>query len=316
MKPYCFGVDLGGTTVKLGFLKTDGVLLEKWEIPTRTENKGAAIIPDIGAQINLKMQEHHLTGDDVLGIGIGVPGPVLNESIVNRCVNLGWDVVNVADELESLTNLPVTAANDANTAALGEQWIGGGKDYENIVMMTLGTGVGGGIIMDGRIVAGRNGSAGEIGHMNVADPADTDGPCRCGRLGCLETAGSATGLVKMANKKLRETTIPSALRQMSAPSAKDVLDAAKAGDELAVMIADKMMTSLAKAAAEIAVVFDPEVFVIGGGVSRAGDFLTEGISERYRQIAFYAVKNTPFVLARLGNDAGIIGAAAMICKKG
>ncbi len=316
MKPYCFGVDLGGTTVKLGLLKTDGVLLEKWEIPTRTENKGAAIIPDIGGQIILKMQERSLTADDIQGIGIGVPGPVLNESIVNRCVNLGWDVVNVADELESLTHLPVTAANDADVAALGEQWIGGGKDYENIVMITLGTGVGGGIIMDGRIVAGRNGSAGEIGHMNVVDPEDTDGPCRCGRVGCLETAGSATGLVRLAGKKLRETTIPSVLRQMAAPSAKDILDAAKAGDELAVMIADKMMTSLAKAAAEIAVVFDPEVFVIGGGVSRAGDFLTEGISERYRQIAFYAVKNTPFVLARLGNDAGIIGAAAMICKKG
>lgn len=316
MKPYCFGVDLGGTTVKLGFLKTDGVLLEKWEIPTRTENKGAAILPDIGEQILLKMKEHALTADDVQGIGIGVPGPVLNESIVNRCVNLGWDVVNVADELEELTHLPVIAANDANVAALGEQWIGGGRDYENIVMMTLGTGVGGGIIMDGRIVPGKNGSAGEIGHMNVADPADVDGPCQCGRTGCLETAGSATGLVKMANKKLRETTIPSVLRQLASPSAKDILDAAKAGDELAVMIADRMMTALAKAAAEIAVVFDPEVFVIGGGVSRAGDFLTEGISERYRQYAFYAVKNTPFVLARLGNDAGIIGAAAMICKKG
>ncbi len=314
MKPYCFGVDLGGTTVKMGLLTTDGVMIERWEIPTRTENKGAAIIGDIAQQVRQKMQERSLTEADMQGIGIGVPGPVLNEGIVNRCVNLGWDVVNVADELEALTGLPVKAGNDADVAALGEQWIGSGREYENIVMMTLGTGVGGGIVMNGRIVPGKNGSAGEIGHLNVVLPEDTDGPCRCGRTGCLELAGSATGLVRLANKRLRETTMPSVLRTMPDVSAKDILDAAKAGDEMAMMIADRMMTYLAKAAAEIAIIYDPEVFVIGGGVSKAGDFLTEGISERYRNLAFYAVKNTPFILARLGNDAGMIGAAAMICK--
>ena len=314
MKAYCFGVDLGGTTVKMGLLKTNGVMIERWEIPTRKENNGAAILGDISQQIKDKMKERSLTEADIQGIGIGVPGPVLNAGIVNRCVNLGWEVVNVADELEELTGFPVVVGNDADVAALGEQWVGSGREYDNIVMITLGTGVGGGVIMNGRIVPGRNGSAGEIGHMSVVDPADTDGPCRCGRNGCLELAGSATGIVKMTNKRLRESTTPSVLRQMQDVTAKDVLDAAKAGDEMAMIIADRMMTYLAKAASEIACVFDPDVFVIGGGVSKAGDFLTEGIAERYRSMAFYAVKNTPFILASLGNDAGMIGAAALVCK--
>ena len=314
MDKYCFGVDLGGTTVKMGLFTVAGILIDKWEIPTRTENNGEQILGDIGASILAKMEERALTAEAVTGVGIGVPGPVVGESIVHGCVNLGWGTRNVAEELSKLTGMPVKAANDANVAALGEQWQGGGKGYENLVMFTLGTGVGGGIISEGRIVSGANGAAGEIGHMILVDPEDITGTCGCGHVGCLEQAASATGLVNMTNKLLAATDEASSLRQLSSVTAKDILDAAKNGDGLAVKAADKMLLYLARAAAHIACVMNPDVFVIGGGVSKAGTYLTDGIQKYYQSIVFHASKDTRFVLATLGNDAGIIGAAKLVCS--
>ncbi|MGN0205184.1 MAG: ROK family glucokinase [Coprococcus sp.] len=313
MDKYCFGVDLGGTTVKMGLFTVTGELLDKWEIPTRTENHGEYILGDIAASIQAKMSEKQLTDKNVTGVGIGVPGPVIKESIVQQCVNLGWGTVNVAETLASLTHLPVKAANDANVAALGEQWQGGGKGYDSLIMMTLGTGVGGGIISDGKIVSGANGAAGEIGHMVIVDPADITGVCGCGHVGCLEQAASATGLVNMTRKLLTETDESSSLRGMDPLTAKDILDAAKAGDDLAVRAADKMMMYLGRAAAYLACAMNPDIFVIGGGVSRAGSYLTDGIRKYYRETVFHASTETPFVLATLGNDAGIIGAAKLVC---
>lgn len=314
MDRFCFGVDLGGTTVKIGLFTVDGILQEKWEIPTRTENHGAVILSDIAASVKNKMEVCHLTKEQVSGIGIGVPGPVVNENLVQGCVNLGWGNVCVADELSALTGLKVKAANDANVAALGEQWQGGGKGFSNLVMFTLGTGVGGGIIQNGQIISGTNGAAGEIGHMVIVDPDEVVGTCGCGHRGCLEQVASATGIVNLAMKRMKETDEKSILRTVEPLTAKDVLDAAKAGDVLAVQVAEQMMKALGRAAAYIACVVNPDVFVIGGGVSRAGEYLIEGISRYYRDYAFHASVDTKFVLASLGNDAGMTGAAGMVCS--
>lgn len=313
MDKYCFGVDLGGTTVKIGLFSIEGQLQDKWEIPTRTENHGAEILSDIAASIQSRMDTGHLSKEQVTGIGIGVPGPVLNENIVQGCVNLGWGNVRVADELSALTGLKVKAANDANVAALGEQWQGGGKGFQNLVMFTLGTGVGGGIIQNGRIISGANGAAGEIGHMVIVDSDEVVGTCGCGHRGCLEQVASATGIVNLTEKKLAECSQDSVLRDISPLTAKDVLDAAKAGDALAEQAAENMMKQLGRAAAYIACVVNPDIFVIGGGVSKAGEYLIEGISRYYKDYAFHASADTKFVLASLGNDAGMIGAAGMVC---
>ncbi|MBX9232226.1 ROK family glucokinase [Coprococcus catus] len=313
MDKYCFGVDLGGTTVKIGLFSIEGQLQDKWEIPTRTENHGAEILSDIAASIQSRMDTGHLSKEQVTGIGIGVPGPVLNENIVQGCVNLGWGNVRVADELSALTGMKVKAANDANVAALGEQWQGGGKGFQNLVMFTLGTGVGGGIIQNGRIISGANGAAGEIGHMVIVDSDEVVGTCGCGHRGCLEQVASATGIVNLTEKKLAECSQDSVLREISPLTAKDVLDAAKAGDALAEQAAENMMKQLGRAAAYIACVVNPDIFVIGGGVSKAGEYLIEGISRYYKDYAFHASADTKFALASLGNDAGMIGAAGMVC---
>ena len=313
MDKYCFGVDLGGTTVKIGLFSIEGQLQDKWEIPTRTENHGAEILSDIAASIQRRMDTGHLSKEQVTGIGIGVPGPVLNENIVQGCVNLGWGNVRVADELSALTGLKVKAANDANVAALGEQWQGGGKGFQNLVMFKLGTGVGGGIIQNGRIISGANGAAGEIGHMVIVDSDEVVGTCGCGHRGCLEQVASATGIVNLTEKKLAECSQDSVLREISPLTAKDVLDAAKAGDALAEQAAENMMKQLGRAAAYIACVVNPDIFVIGGGVSKAGEYLIEGISRYYKDYAFHASADTKFALASLGNDAGMIGAAGMVC---
>lgn len=313
MKQFCFGVDLGGTTVKMGLFTVDGITQDKWEIPTRTENHGAAILDDIAASVQEKMAEHQLTAEQVTGIGIGVPGPVLKENLVQGCVNLGWGDVCVADELSARTGLRVKAANDANVAALGEQWQGGGKGFQNMVLLTLGTGVGGGIIQNGKIISGANGAAGEIGHMVIADPDAVVGTCGCGHKGCLEQVASATGIVNRTLRALEKSSEASVLRTITPLTAKDVLDAAKEGDRIAEQIAEEMMACLGRAAAYVACVMNPDIFVIGGGVSRAGTYLTEGIRKYYRQYAFQASAETPFALASLGNDAGMIGAAGLVC---
>lgn len=311
MKPYAFGIDIGGTTVKIGLFETEGNLLEKWEIPTRVEGNGNRIIPDIADAVNGKMQERKMQPEDVQGIGIGVPGPVLNESIVNRCVNLGWGIVDVAKEMSRLTGIENAAAgNDANVAALGEMWKGAGEGHENVVMITLGTGVGGGIILNGKIVSGIHGAAGEIGHIKVSD--DEKLSCGCGKKGHLEQYASATGIVRKAKEILENTTQDSVLCHKDEITAKDVFDAARDGDEPAAEAVRFACRMLGQAMAHIADVMDPEVFVIGGGVSRAGEILLNGVKKYYRETVFHASENTEIALAECGNDAGIYGAVKMI----
>ena len=310
MAKYVFGVDIGGTTVKLGFFSTEGELLDKWEITTRKDEGGAYILSDIAASIEEKLSKDGIDKTDIQGVGMGVPGPVKEDGTVLKCVNLGWGVINAAQELSDIIGLPVKAGNDANMAALGEYWQGGGKGYENVVMVTLGTGVGGGIIINGKMLAGVNGAGGEIGHMTI--DLDEQDVCNCGKKGCLEQYASATGIVRLANRALQTSDKPSTLREVKYISAKEIFDAAKSGDNLATELIEEFGKRLGLALANIACVVDPEVFVIGGGVSKAGDILIDATQKYFKEYAFHACRNTKFELATLGNDAGMYGGAASI----
>lgn len=310
MGKLCFGVDLGGTTVKMGLFTTEGALLSDWEIVTRKEDNGSHILDDIAESIKSKMEGESIDPADVVGVGIGVPGPVTPNGIVKGCVNLGWGDVPVEETLKDKTGFNVKAGNDANVAALGELWQGGGKGYNSLVMMTLGTGVGGGIVLDGKIVAGSHGAAGEIGHMGVV--YDETECCNCGKKGCLEQVASATGIVKETKKLLASEDMESSLRAIENLTAKDVFDEAKKGDALALMAVDKLSEYIGIALSHLACVVDPDAFIIGGGVSKAGDFLIDNIQKKYVEKAFTQCKKTPIKLATLGNSAGIYGAAKMV----
>ena len=310
MANYVFGVDIGGTTVKLGLFDIGGNVLDKWEIPTRTENGGANILSDIAAGVRDKMSEKNIDKADVAGVGVGAPGPVDGEGIIHKAVNLGWGEMNLKKELTALLDgIRVEGGNDANVAALGEMWKGGGQGHKNLVAVTLGTGVGGGIIINGKIMTGATGSGGEIGHIHVEDQ-ETEA-CGCGNYGCLEEYASATGITRLAKRKLQASDKDSVLRQGEV-SAKTVFDAVKAGDELAIEIAKQFGDYLGKGLAVIAGVVNPEIFVIGGGVSKAGEVLFEYIRPAFNKTVFHGCKDTQFALATLGNDAGIFGAAKMV----
>ena len=307
---YCFGVDVGGTTVKMGLFQEDGVLKDKWEIVTRKENAGENILPDIAASINAKLEETKIEKANIIGIGIGIPAPIGEDGIVQNTANLGWGYKKVKRELEELTGFTVATGNDANVAALGEMWLGGGKGHKNMIMVTLGTGVGGGIIIDGKCLVGGHGAGGEIGHLCV-NYEETD-HCGCGNQGCLEQYASATGIARLAKKRLAKDDKPSMLRSKEDNTAKDVFDAVKAGDEVADEIAVEFGNYLGHALANLAAACDPTVFVIGGGVSKAGEVLLKYIEKPYMERAFFADKDTQFTLATLGNDAGICGAAKLV----
>ena len=310
MKTYCFGIDVGGTSVKCGLFHTDGTLVEKWEIPTRTENNGQNILPDVAETINAKLAEKNIDKADVEGVGIGIPGPINSRGEAACAVNLYWGFTPVAKILGDLTGLKAQAGNDANVAALGEAWKGAAAGAQNIIMITLGTGVGGGIIINGKILAGSHGAGGEIGHALVVRGEEEK--CNCGNHGCLEQYASATGIVRVAGRVLAASEDDSTLRELQNITAKDVLDAFKAGDAVAVRIMEYVGDLLGGAIAGFTTVVDPEAIVIGGGVSKAGQPLIDCIEKYYQRYAFSSCKETPIVLATLGNDAGIYGAAKMV----
>ncbi len=312
MSKYVFGVDVGGTTVKLGLFCEDGRLMDKWEIPTDKRNGGSAILPDVANSILAKMQEKGIAKSDVAGVGIDTPGPVNEEGVVNKAENLGWGVTDVPGILKKYLDFPIKSGNDANVAAFGEMWQGGGKGYRNLVVVTLGTGVGGGIIINGKILTGAMGAGGEIGHMHVEDQETV--PCNCGLYGCLEQYASATGIARLARRRLEKDDAPSILRD-SEITAKAVFDAVKAGDNVAVEIAEEFGDYLGKGLSQIAAVVNPEVFVIGGGVSKAGEILFDFIRPAFKKYAFHACRETDMVLATLGNDAGIYGAAGLFLNE-
>lgn len=312
MEKKCIGIDIGGTTVKIGIFEIDGSLLDKWEVPTRKEDGGKYILPDVAASVQAKLQEMGIAKEDVAGAGMGVPGPVMPDGHVEVCVNLGWHDLNPQEELSALLGgILVRSGNDANVAALGEMWQGGGKGYHDIVMVTLGTGVGGGVIIDEKIIAGRHGLGGEIGHFHVRDEEWEH--CNCGGVGCLEQVASATGIAREARRTMAAKDAPSAMRAFGDEiTAKDVLDCAKAGDEMANEVMETVGRYLGLAMAQIALTVDPEAFVIGGGVSKAGQFLIDVIEKYYQKYTAISNNKGILTLAKLGNDAGIYGAARLV----
>lgn len=311
MDKYIFGVDLGGTSVKLGLFSAVGELVRKWQIPTRTEDKGSNILPDIAEEIRKAMGKAGIAVRQIEGIGIGVPGPVVNNTVY-RCVNLGWDIVNIRDKMNQLLpEIPkIVAENDAKLATLGEVWKGAGKGYNVVVMLTLGTGIGGGIIVNNRIFTGAHGGSGEWGHMNV-EGSETD-ICGCGNCGCLEQYASARGIVRYGKWMLKESYKTSKLREMECFNAKDICDLARNGEEMALDILEGSCTYLGKAMCAIAEVVDPEIFLIGGGMSRAGDILLEKIKEGYEKFAIPIIEDIPIKIAELSNDAGIFGCTKIV----
>lgn len=314
MEKKCIGIDVGGTSVKMGLFETTGKVLYKWEVPTRKEEDGRYILEDVAASIKALLAEKNIDMEDVVGAGLGVPGPVMPDGYVEVCVNLGWHDKNPQRELSALLDgLPVKSGNDANVAALGEMWQGGGKGYTDIVMVTLGTGVGGGVIIDEQIIAGKHGLGGEIGHMHIRDEETEH--CNCGGVGCVEQVASATGIAREARRAMAASDAPSAMRKYGdGISAKNVLDEAKAGDEMALKVMDVVGHYLGLALAQVSMTVDPEIFVIGGGVSRAGQFLTDLIGKHYDRFTPISENKAKIGLAELGNDAGIYGAARLVLE--
>ena len=307
---YGFGVDLGGTTVKIAYFDREGNLLDKWEIPTITADRGKQILPDIAASIGNYLEAKYIPKEQIIGIGIGVPGPVDGKGVVNRCVNLGWGVFNIQQELEELTGLHVRAGNVANVAALGEAWKGGAAGCDNMILATLGTGVGGGIILNGKPLSGVHGAGGEIGHVTL-NKYETEA-CGCGRRGCAEQYCSATGVVRVAKRYLAANDCPSSLRGIEDLTCKDVFDAGNAGDEAALEILEQVYDLMGMFLSNLCCVLDPQVVVLGGGVSRAGAPLLEGVRKAYARYALHACKDVEFALASLGNDAGAYGAFKLV----
>ena len=334
MSKYNIGVDIGGTTVKIGVFDRDKAaneILLKTAIPTRTENDGVHILPDIAEAIAVQMESLGADMSDVVKIGVGVPGPVVKDRetgdmLVNGCVNLGWStLVDVSAELAELTGVQdISVTNDANAAALGEVIAGSCRD-QTVVVVTIGTGIGGGIVQQGDIMQGAFGSAGEIGHMKVQpqhplihelavkpdDPNTDDQNSVCGLeiFKDLEYYTSAVGIARVAKAALDILPDDSELRDVEALDAKAVMDAAKAGDALAIKVTDFFFDTLGLGLANVASVVDPDLFIIGGGVAGAGPFLTLGLQDAYKKYVFHASRDTEFRLAVLGNDAGMIGAA-------
>jgi len=310
MKQYGFGVDVGGTTCKIGFFDEEGMLLAKWEIATNVNDAGASILDDIAREIETKRIELGLCNEQILGIGMGVPGPVLSNGTVNQCVNLGWSTFNVAEEMTLKTGMKVKVANDANIAALGEMWQGSAVGYSDVVMVTLGTGLGGGVIINGKILAGASGAGGELGHIPI-NSEETE-CCSCGKKGCLEQYVSATGIVRMVQRKLRQKHIPTVLDEMEILTAKNIFDAAKKGDLIALELVNRFGEILGTALATIACVVNPQIFILGGGVSNAGEILLDVTKKNFEKESFHVCRGVEFVLAKLGNDAGIYGGMRLV----
>lgn len=310
MDKYCFGVDIGGTGIKIGLFNREGNMLDKWVFATKRTENGKDVLKDAADFIEKMRIEKGLDKEQILGVGVGLPGPVNDKGDVLEMANLGLGGFNIEEEMSSMTGLKVKAGNDANVAALGEQWKGKGKGFENMVLVTLGTGVGGGVIHNGRIVAGSVGAGGEIGHILVN--YNEEETCGCGKYGCLEQYASATGIARLARQALQRKPKGSLLSDKDDINAKLVFDYAKQGDELALEIVDEACRYLGIALAGVAQVVDPQAFVIGGGVSKAGEILISHIKKHYIPNVMNSLKDKEFLIASLGNDAGIYGCARLI----
>ncbi|MBO0467355.1 ROK family glucokinase [Enterococcus plantarum] len=309
------GIDLGGTTIKFAILTTDGDVQQKWSIETNILDEGRHIVPDIIESINHRISLYEMKQKDFIGIGMGTPGSVdIKKGTVIGAYNLNWTKKqNVKAQIEEATGIPFVLDNDANVAALGERWKGAGENNPDVVFITLGTGVGGGIIAEGNLLHGVNGCAGEIGHVTV-DPGGFE--CTCGKRGCLETVSSATGVVRVARHMSEEYAGDSQLKQAiddgQDVSSKDVFDYALTDDPFALMVVDRVCYFLGLAIGNVGNTLNPSSVVIGGGVSAAGEFLRSRVQTYFEEFTFPEVRtSTQVKLAELGNEAGVIGAASL-----
>lgn len=307
------GIDLGGTSVKIGICNHDGHLLYKYEGPTEVDKGTEQIIDNIEQYVKKFTSESGYTWDQIAGIGMGVAGFLdIPRGFVKLSANLGLKNVPLKEILEQRFDKEVVVNNDANVAALGEAWSGAGKGIKNVVCFTLGTGVGGGVIINGQIYEGL-GVAGEVGHLSVVPDLEAI-QCGCGQVGCLETVSSATGIIRMARDAVARGEL-AVLSELDSIMAKDVFDAAKNGDESAKRIIQRAAFYLGKSMAMVAIILNPQRFVIGGGVSKAGDILFDPIREAFARYTPEATRDdVDIVPAVLGNDAGIIGAAGLLLR--
>ena len=307
---YGFGVDVGGTSTKIGFFDIDGNMLEKWSIDTDISDNGSHILPEIAKSIDTYIKNNRIEKKDILGIGLGVPGPVTGDGVINKCVNIGWGTFNVEETLGSLTGFRVKAGNDANVAALGEMWRGSGKGYENVVMVTLGTGIGGGVIIGGKVIHGAHGAGGEIGHIPIRHSEGRI--CGCGKINCIEAYASGSAIAKTGKARVEDYTGDTSLRSVGNITAKDIFEHAENGDTLAIEIVEEIGELLGEALASVACVSDPDIFVIGGGVSNAGQPLIDVLQKYFKKNVFHASVETKFAIATLGSDAGMYGAVRLL----
>ncbi|HEY4389819.1 MAG TPA: ROK family glucokinase [Paenibacillus sp.] len=308
------GVDLGGTAIKVGICNEEGQLLHTYEGPTEVDKGPETIVDNIERYVRLVVEQSPFNWEQVAGVGAGVAGFTnVREGIIIFAPNVGLKDFHIRQILEERLDKPVKIDNDANVAALGEAWGGAGKGIDNCVCYTLGTGVGGGIIIDGKIYQGFSGLAGELGHMSVVPDLEAI-QCGCGKMGCLETVSSATGIIRMANDAVARGD-RTELALVENIMAKDVFDAAKVGDEVALRIVNRAAFYLGKSLAAVAVVLNPEVFIIGGGVSKAGDILFNEVRSVFAQFTPEPVQaGLRIEPATLGNDAGMVGAAGLFLR--
>ncbi|GCF92719.1 glucokinase [Enterococcus florum] len=294
------GIDIGGTAIKLALIDVYGEIHKKWQIPTNISDNGRKIPTDIISSIQHTILDQKHQESEIIGVGIGVPGPISPDGqTVVRAVNLGWEDMPLKSAIEKELDIPVVLLNDANAAALGEMWKGAARGKASLVFITLGTGVGGGIIIDGKVINGVHSSGGEIGHIPVY--SEEKRVCGCGNINCLETFASANGFVKTMKMLLPDKTTKF--------TAVDIFDWAKADDSKAKEALAITVTYLGKAIAGIMNTVDAEEVVIGGGLSGAGTALLKPLKEQIDRSIFPAIRgNYKLSRAQLGNDAGIYGA--------
>lgn len=313
---WLLGIDIGGTTIKLAFIDKEGVIVHKWEIMTRTEESGLYIISDIGKSVRSKLEEWQ--DGNLIGVGMGAPGPVNFETgSIYVAVNIGWKDYPLKELLEKELGIPAIVDNDANVASFGEFWKGAGKGTNDFVCITLGTGVGGGVITNKHLIHGISGAAGELGHITVKP--DGGAPCNCGKIGCVETIASATGIVRLAMEEIKknpDSAISAVFKDKGRITSKDVVECAVSGDQASQDVLDEVAKYLGLAAANVGNIINPDIIVFGGGVSRAGDIILKPIEKYFKQYAFPRVaESTQLKVASLGNDAGVIGAAGLMMQQ-
>lgn len=314
------GIDLGGTSAKFAILNQQGKIQEKWSIKTDTSNDGQLIVHDIIESIKQQLELSELSTEDFIGIGMGSPGTVNQANgTVTGAYNLNWkNPQPIRQQIELAFGLPFFIDNDANLAALGEQWLGAGNNEPDVVFVTLGTGVGGGLVSDKNVLRGAMDAAGEIGHLTIEINGYT---CTCGKKGCLEQYTSATGIERMARDmadafKNDSSLLKKKIENGKTIDAKMIFDLAKENDKLANMVVDRAAVYLGIALGNVANLLNPSTIVLGGGVSKAGQFLAEKVNKEMQHFLFPTIREyTKVRIAELGNDAGVIGAASLVLNE-